>query len=97
MADLRRVLRPAGLLYISDMPLQSDDRNLARYTAAAARFGIHGVFETDDGAIVRHHDEARLTGLLAGFENVAVDHVPLSTMNGNPAMAVQILARREID
>jgi SAM-dependent methyltransferase len=97
MAELRRVLRPGGFLYVSDMKLQSDDRNRARYAAAVPRFGTHGVFETDDGAVVRHHDAARLAALLAGFTTIATDDVPLSTMNGNPAMAVQIFARREID
>ena len=94
IAELRRLLRPGGILYISDMPLQSDDRNLARYATAKSRFDIYGVFETEDGAIVRHHDDAHFGRLMDGFEEIARKTVRLSTMNGNSAEAVQVLARR---
>ena len=94
MHELRRLLRPGGVLYLSDMPLQTDRRNLARYARALPRFGTYGVFETEDGAVVRHHGEQRMNDLLDGFEKVAVETVRLSTMNGNAATAQQILARR---
>jgi SAM-dependent methyltransferase len=96
ISELRRVLRPGGVLYISDMPLQSDDRNLARYTKAMPSFGTYGVFETEDGAVVRHHDDQRIDTLLLGFEKVAADKIQLKTMNGHAATAVQILARRPL-
>ena len=92
MADTRRVLRPGGVLYVSDMPLQADARNLRRY--AEAGFGTYGVFETEDGAIVRHHSDARFAALLGGFEVIATEDVPLTTMNGHAATARQFLARR---
>ncbi len=94
LSELRRLLRPGGMLYISDMPLQADERNRRRYAEAKPRFGTYGVFKTDDGAVVRHHRSARLDVLLGGFERVATQDVQLSTMNGNLATAVQILARR---
>jgi SAM-dependent methyltransferase len=93
VGELRRLLRPGGVLYISDMPLQSDGRNLARYATGKSRFGTYGVFETEDGAIVRHYDDQRLDALLEGFEKVAIENVRLITMNGNAATGVQILAR----
>jgi SAM-dependent methyltransferase len=94
LAELRRVLRPGGVLTISDMPLQTDARNLRRYASAASTFGTHGVFQTEDGAIVRHHAPARIAAWLDGFDRVAERHIPLSTMNANPAIGLQILARR---
>jgi SAM-dependent methyltransferase len=94
VAELSRLLRSGGLLYVSDMPLQSDARNLARYAAGEARFGVRGVFETDDGAIVRHHSPRRFDSLLAGFERLAVLSIQLTTMNGHAAEGLQILARR---
>lgn len=94
MQEVRRLLRPGGMLLVSDMPLQDDERNRSRYARDAAAFGAYGIFRTDDGAVVRHHDEARLHALLSGFDIVRTAEVSLSTMNGNPAKAVQMLARR---
>src|SRR5262245_13441409 len=54
--EVERVLRPEGLLYISDLWLQSDARNRARYQRDEARFGTYGVFELDEGVVLRHHD-----------------------------------------
>ena len=94
LSELWRLLRPGGMLYVSDMPLQADDRNRSRYVASETRFGTYGVFETEDGAVVRHHCDVRLDALLGNYERVATQDVELSTMNGNQAMAVQILMRR---
>ena len=94
IAELHRLLRPGGVLYISDMPLQSDGRNQARYAAGMARFGTWGAFETDDGAIVRHHPLGHFDGLLADFERLAARPIQLTTMNGHAAAGLQILARR---
>jgi SAM-dependent methyltransferase len=93
VGDIMRLLKPGGLIYLSDMPLQTDARNRARYDAGAARFGAYGVFETEDGGVLRHHTEAHFDALLAGFEPVARETLAIRTMNGNPATAVQILAR----
>ena len=90
---LRRLLRPGGVLYVSDMPLQTDARNLRRYADAHSRLDRYGVFETEDGAVVRHHAEERFAALFAGFERIAVRDVAVGTMNGNPAVARQFLLR----
>lgn len=94
IADATRLLRPGGLLYLSDMPLQADARNAARYDAGGERFGVYGLFETEDGAVLRHHSEEHFDDLLAGFEPVERETLAITTMNGNPATAIQILVRR---
>ncbi len=94
VAELFRLLRPGGLLYLSDMPLQTDTRNEARYDAGFGRFGTYGVFEIDDGAVLRHHADGHFEALLSGFEPVEREAIAIMTMNGNSATAVQILARR---
>lgn len=93
VAEVRRVLKPGGLFYLSDYCLQPDERNLARYRAQESRFGVHGVFETSDGAVCRHHDRAWFPALLAGFEVLRERDVAVTTMNGNPAVATQFLAQ----
>lgn len=94
IADISRVLRPGGLLVISDYPLQSDARNRERYARHAQEFDAYGTFRLPDGAAVRHHDAAWLDTLLAGFAVDQKSELDAVTMNGNPARIVQIWARK---
>jgi len=94
IAELIRVLRPGGLLYVSDVLLQTDERNLARYQRYEAVYGTYGVFETGDGAVCRHHRLEHLRGLLGGFAVPESRTVTVDTMNGNTVVAVQFLATK---
>lgn len=91
VAELRRVLRPGGLIYVSDLCLQDDERNRARYQQYAAKFGTYGAFETGDGAVCRHHTVDWLHDLFAGFDQAATREVTVETMNGHPARTTQLL------
>jgi SAM-dependent methyltransferase len=93
MREVFRLLRQGGVLLLSDMPLQADRRSVSRYVRDVAEFGTYGIFRTNDGAVVRHHDEARLHALLDGFKPLRTAEVSLSTMNGNSATAVQMIVR----
>jgi SAM-dependent methyltransferase len=96
-AELHRVLRPGGLLLVSDYPLQTDARNVARYEAFAAARGDmgaesdlpYGVFRLPDGALVRHHTQDWFDSLFAAFR---IEHqlaFDATTMNGNSARIAQ--------
>lgn len=87
--ELHRVLRRGGLLYISDLALQSDERNLERYARDEAKYGTYGVFDLPEGVTVRHHDPRWIENLTREFYMVALDDVDVVTMNGNPAKAFQ--------
>lgn len=91
VAEVRRVLRPGGLLYVSDLCLQDDERNRLRYQRFATRYGRYGVFETDDGAVCRHHTMDWLDLLFTGFEVLNTRDVAADTMNGRPIRATQLL------
>lgn len=59
-AELRRVLKRGGLLLVSDYPLQTDARNVARYDAFSREAHEsepwdYGTFRLPDGGTVRHH------------------------------------------
>lgn len=86
-AELHRVLAPGGLLYVSDLERQDDERYRRRY-------GPDGVFQTDDGAVVRHHAPQWWAQLFARFDRVRTREEPVRTMNGNPVAAVQLLLRK---
>jgi SAM-dependent methyltransferase len=93
--ELGRVLAPGGLLYVSDLLLQDDERNRSRYAAHARQFGTpYGVFATGDGAVCRHHDIAGLRALLSDFDLLDEQRIEVATMNGHRSQAVQLLARK---
>ncbi|MFE5138517.1 class I SAM-dependent methyltransferase [Streptomyces fagopyri] len=95
IAELCRVLAPGGLLYVSDLVLQADERNHSRYAAHVQQFGTtYGVFTTDDGAVCRHHDIAELRALLSDFDLVDEHRIEVATMNGHRSQAVQLLGRK---
>lgn len=93
VGELRRVLRPGGLLYISDFWLQDDARNRARYDAGRAKHGTYGVFDLEEGATMRHHDRAWIDSLTSGFARVAIDEIAVRTMNGHDARGFQWFGR----
>jgi SAM-dependent methyltransferase len=95
VGEIERVLRPGGLLYISDLRLQTDERNLARYDRDEAKYGRYGVFDLPEGVTVRHHHPKWIEELTANFQTVALEDVDVRTMNGNPAKAFQWFGRKQ--
>lgn len=97
VTELGRLVRPGGVLYLSDVPLQDDAYHREMYGRRVDECGTHGVFRTPEGGVFRHHAPERLRGLLreAGFtvlrEQVGVGATP----NGHTAKRLQIIARRE--
>jgi len=90
-----RVLRPHGVLYVSDLLLQRDNRNLRRYAGYSGKYGTYGVFELPDGGVVRHHDISWIRSLLVDFEEITFADVDVMTMNGHRAKGFQYLGRKE--
>jgi SAM-dependent methyltransferase len=94
VAELTRLIRPGGLLYVSDYLLQTDPRYAERYRAGEARHGVLGVWDRDDGGVFRHHTREGLDALLEGFDAVAERQVETKTLSGASAVATQRLVRR---
>ncbi|MEU5210544.1 class I SAM-dependent methyltransferase [Streptomyces sp. NPDC020742] len=97
VGELGRLVRPGGVLYLSDVPVQHDALNQERYARYAERYGTYGVFETPDGGVFRHHPPERLRGLVraAGFSVVAERTGSVGTLDGRTAERLQLIARRE--
>ncbi len=87
--EIQRVLRPGGLLYISDYWLQGDARNRQRYEQFASEFGTYGVFRLPEGAVFRHHERAWIQDLTSAFQPAAIDEIRVETMNGHQADGFQ--------
>ncbi|MEM1418048.1 MAG: class I SAM-dependent methyltransferase [Myxococcota bacterium] len=92
VGELRRVLRPGGHVLVSDLSLQSDERNRTRY-AAADGLGGSGVFTLPEGVVLRHFERSAALRLFADFQVVRWVDFDVVTMNGNAAKAFRFLAR----
>lgn len=94
ITEVGRVLVPGGLVYLSDLVLQNDERRRARYAAQVEQSGsLYGVFATEDGAVFRHRPLDAWRALFGGLDLVAERLLEVDTLNGHRAQAVQLLAR----
>ncbi len=92
--EIYRVLRPGGIIYISDYWLQENERNLDRYREFEKKYGIYGVFELPEGAIVRHHAKDWILSLLSAFKTEELFDIEVTTMNGNKSLGFQYFGRK---
>jgi SAM-dependent methyltransferase len=94
IAEVRRVLRPEGILYVSDYPIQEDARNQSRYAQFESRYGTFGVFELPEGVVLRHHTGEWIENLLSSFRKVSFRVIDVPTMNGNMSKVFQYFGKR---
>lgn len=83
LSEIKRVLKPQGILYVNDFLLNTDERNLLRYTKFKETYRIYGVFGLPEGAVCRHHDETWIKQLLKDFSEQEYNRLTFTTMNGN--------------
>lgn len=93
MREVRRVLVPGGMLYISDIWLQKDQRNLERYEQGRALHDTYGIFELPEGVVFRHHSREWIEDITEGLERLDLVSLEVETMNGNRADAFQYFGR----
>lgn len=93
MSEIRRVLKPSGLIYINDFILNEDKRNKERYEKYKDKYGKYGVFELEEGAVLRHFDGKRISEITNGFEEIELEKVEYTTMNGNKSNGIIYLGR----
>ncbi len=80
--EVKRLLRPGGILYINDFLINSDDRNISRYNLYKDKYQTYGVFESNDGVILRHHTPEWIKQLTSLLEQIVFETVTFPTMNG---------------
>jgi ubiquinone/menaquinone biosynthesis C-methylase UbiE len=81
LEEIERVLKPHGILYINDFLINQDQRNIDRYNFYQKSQETYGVFELDEGAILRHHTIDHLFRLTANFEKTQFEKLVYTTMN----------------
>ena len=92
VAEINRVLKPTGLLYISDLLISSDARNINRYNAYDSN--NYGTFQVNDEVVLRHHDCSYLENeLMRNFNICYKKEFEVTTMNGNKANGIQLIGK----
>jgi len=94
LTEVVRVLRPGGLIYLSDLLLNDDARNRERYQRFAEAYKCYGVFELPEGVAVRHHQKEWIEELTRPFRQLEYEPFTVTTMNGNSSAAFQYLGRK---
>jgi SAM-dependent methyltransferase len=94
LAEAGRVLRPGGLLYLSDVLVNDDARNRERYERDADKYNCYGVFELPEGVVVRHHTREWIEKITSPFQQLEYEPFNVTTMNGNMSAAFQYLGRK---
>ncbi|MGD1864338.1 MAG: class I SAM-dependent methyltransferase [Phormidesmis sp.] len=93
ISEIKRVLKPSGVLFISDMPLQWTTRYLSRYQKGQKRYGQYGVFDLEGGGVVRHHELDYFMQLTSDFTPLLMEPHEVVTMNGNQAQAIRFVGQ----
>lgn len=88
------ILKPGGIFYATDFLINDDERNLTRYTQYKSKYGIYGVFEIPDGAVLRHHDIIWIKELLNSFNTLDLENVIYNTMNGHTSNAFYCICEK---
>jgi SAM-dependent methyltransferase len=83
LIDLKRIIQPGGYLYVADFLLNRDKRNLDRYGIGKEKHGIYGIFDVDDGGVLRHHDRNHMEALFFDFETIVFEEMVFDTMHGH--------------
>lgn len=87
--ELLRVLKPTGVVYLSDYLLQNNKINEGEYDQ-------DGCFKTSEGAQFRHHTEQYLDALFDNFTWLQSKHITVRTLLGNEAIGYQAVLARDV-
>lgn len=92
--EIRRILKPGGILYVNDYLLASDERNLKRYQQYEKELGVYGAFALPEGALCRHHTEEHIRELFRDLETMEYEHIVYTTMNGHQSPGFTYIGRK---
>ena len=94
IAEIERVLKPGGIVHVSDFLLNPDARNMARYEKNEDSSLAYGCFTLEDGALLRHHDPEYIARLLHPFQTELYETTTYVTMNGNSSNGFSFYGRK---
>jgi SAM-dependent methyltransferase len=92
LAELERIIKPGGFIYVGDFLLNEDERNVLRYRKFEDKYQQYGVFESGDGAVLRHHRREDIVQLFRHFNISKFNETKYRTMNGNNSNGFTLIA-----
>jgi ubiquinone/menaquinone biosynthesis C-methylase UbiE len=94
--EIRRVLNPEGILYITDFLICEHPRYQEKYASGLQQFGIRGIYTTNENLTVRHYTAQAIMDLLRSFDIQWFEQFDFKTMNQNPARTFHCIAKKSI-
>lgn len=91
--EMKRILKPNGLLYVSDFIVSSHPRYVSKYQKGFEDFGIHGVYTTDEGIAVKHYTTKEVTKIFEDFDILWFEQFDFKTMNQNVAKTFHLVGK----
>lgn len=91
--EIKRVLKPKGILYITDFLICEDPRYKEKYALGLQQFGMRGVYTTTENLTVRHYTTKAIMDLLKDFDIQWFEQFDFKTMNQNPARTFHCIAK----
>ena len=93
---IKDILKPNGIIYINDFLLNNDERNKKRYKEYELKYKSYGIFELEEGAIVRHHNNIWVKKCLKIFNELEYKEIEYITMNGNKSNGYYYFGKNDI-
>jgi ubiquinone/menaquinone biosynthesis C-methylase UbiE len=94
MAEIRRVLKKQGVLYITDFLICDHPRYQDKYASGLEQFGEWGIYTTNENLTVRHYTTQLIMKLLKSFDVQWFEQFDFKTMNQNPARTFHCIAKK---
>ncbi|MCL1947010.1 MAG: class I SAM-dependent methyltransferase [Chitinivibrionia bacterium] len=94
LKKIKKILKPDGIIYINDFLLNDDERNVKRYKKYELKYKNYGVFELEEGAILRHHSKEWVKKMLKIFNELEFKEIKYATMNGNMSNGYYYFGRK---
>ncbi len=94
MAEIKRVLKTNGILYITDFLICQHPRYQEKYAQGVREFGEWGIYTTNENLTVRHYTSQAIMQLLSAFDIEWFEQFDFKTMNQNPARTFHCIARK---
>ncbi|MDX8431268.1 MAG: class I SAM-dependent methyltransferase [Candidatus Algichlamydia australiensis] len=92
--EMQRILKPGGVLYLSDFMITDHPRYTDKYKKGFEDFQERGIYTTSEGIAVRHHTTQWIMKLLENFSIQWFEQFDFKTMNQNFARTCHCVAQK---